>query len=265
MQKILFAGALLALGVSAYAKDPNKDTIIFGATVGDHADMFKAAVQPILEAQGYQVKVIEFTDYIRPNLALASGELDVNEFQHQPYLEAFMQARGLDLSPVFQAPTAPLGIYAGRLSKLEDVKEGSTVAIPNDPSNGARALILLEEAGWITLKDEVDPLKASLKDIANNIYGLKIVELEAAQLPRARRDVDFAVITGNYATSSGINIAEALFQEQSDRFINWVVVRTDDKDAEWVQDVGAAYNSESFQTWAKENFEGYKFPLQWSE
>lgn len=255
----------VALALTAQAKDPNKDKIVFGATVGDHADMFKAAVQPQLEADGYDVEVIEFTDYIRPNLALASGDLDVNEFQHKPYLDAFKETKGLNLTNVFQAPTAPLGLYSGKLTTLDDLQDGVQIAIPNDPSNSARALLLLQDLGWLTLKEDIDSLKASIKDVADNPHDIEFVELEAAQLPRVRGDVDFAVVPGNYATSSGLKISEALFREPNTNFINWVVVRDEDVDAPWVKDVQKAYNSDSFKEWAHAHFDGYKFPESWQE
>lgn len=264
VSKLVLASAV-ALALTAQAKDPNKDKIVFGATVGDHADMFKAAVQPQLEADGYEVEVIEFTDYVRPNLALASGELDVNEFQHQPYLDGFKAAKGLNLTNIFQAPTAPLGLYSGKLNSVDELKDGAQIAIPNDPSNAARTLILLQELGWLTLKDNIEPLKASIKDVAENPHNIEFVELEAAQLPRARGDVDFAVVPGNYATSSGLKISEALFREPGTTFINWVVVRDEDVDAPWVKDVENAYNSDSFKEWAHANFKGYKFPESWQE
>lgn len=261
--KPLLLTSLILTAASVQAKDPNKDKIIFGATVGDHADMFKAAVQPQLEKDGYKVEVIEFTDYVRPNLALANGELDVNEFQHQPYLDAFKAAKGLDLTNLFQAPTAPLALYPGKLSSLDQLKDGAQISIPNDPSNNARALILLQDLGWLSLKKDINPLKASVKDIADNPHKLQFVELEAAQLPRARNDVDFAIIPGNYATASGLKITDGLHLEPGTTFINWVVVKTADKDAPWVKDVEAAYNSDSFKQWAHEHFPSYKYPETW--
>ncbi|SUO93943.1 MetQ/NlpA family ABC transporter substrate-binding protein [Suttonella ornithocola] len=261
--KLILATAIALAFTGAQAKDPNKDKIVFGATVGDHADMFKAAVQPQLEKDGYKVEVIEFTDYIRPNLALANGELDVNEFQHKPYLDTFKAAKGLDITNVFQAPTAPLGLYAGKLNNLDQLKDSVRISLPNDPSNSARALLLLQDLGWLTLKKDIDALKASPKDIVDNPHKIEFVELEAAQLPRSRGDVDFAIIPGNYATSSGIKISDALHKEPGITFINWVAVRSEDTDKPWVKDVEAAYNSDSFKAWANEHFQGYKFPENW--
>ncbi|EPH8199215.1 MetQ/NlpA family ABC transporter substrate-binding protein [Neisseria gonorrhoeae] len=242
-----------------------KKEIVFGTTVGDFGDMVKEQIQAELEKKGYTVKLVEFTDYVRPNLALAEGELDINVFQHKPYLDDFKKEHNLDITEAFQVPTAPLGLYPGKLKSLEEVKDGSTVSVPNDPSNFARALVMLNELGWIKLKDGINPLTASKADIAENLKNIKIVELEAAQLPRSRADVDFAVVNGNYAISSGMKLTEALFQEPSFAYVNWSAVKTADKDSQWLKDVTEAYNSDAFKAYAHKRFEGYKYPAAWNE
>lgn len=241
----------------------NKTEIVFGTTVGDFADMVKDQIKPALEAKGYHVKLIEFTDYVQPNLALANGELDINIFQHKPYLDNFKKEHNLDLVEVFQVPTAPLGLYSGKLKSLDEIKDGSSVSAANDPSNFARVLVMLDALHWITLKEGINPLTASKADIADNPKHLQLVELEAAQLPRSRSDVDFAVINGNYATDAGIKLTEALFQEPSFAYINWSAVRTADKDQPWVKDVTDAYNSAEFKAYAYKRFAGYKYPKVW--
>ena len=258
-----------APAASAAASSANngaeKKEIVFGTTVGDFGDMVKDQIQPALEKKGYTVKLVEFTDYVRPNLALAEGELDINIFQHKPYLDDFKKEHNLDITEAFQVPTAPLGLYPGKLKSLEEVKDGSTVSAPNDPSNFARALVMLNELGWIKLKDGINPLTASKADIAENLKNIKIVELEAAQLPRSRADVDFAVVNGNYAISSGMKLTEALFQEPSFAYVNWSAVKTADKDSQWLKDVTEAYNSDEFKAYAHKRFEGYKYPAAWNE
>ncbi|WP_373746623.1 MetQ/NlpA family ABC transporter substrate-binding protein [Neisseria dentiae] len=245
------------------AAGAEKQEIVFGTTVGDFGDMVKEQIQPALEKKGYKVKLIEFTDYVRPNLALAEGELDINIFQHKPYLDDFKKEHKLDITEVFQVPTAPLGLYPGKLKSLDEVKDGSSVSAPNDPSNFARALVMLNELGWIKLKDGINPLTASKNDIAENLKNINIVELEAAQLPRSRADVDFAIVNGNYAMSSGMKLTETLFQEPSFAYVNWSAVKTADKDSQWVKDVTDAYNSDEFKTYAKQRFAGYKYPASW--
>ncbi|MBV8048419.1 MAG: hypothetical protein JO171_14795 [Paludibacterium sp.] len=253
----------LSLATTAFAADPAKKNIVIGTTVGDFGDMVKQEIKPQLEKEGYSVKLVEFTDYVRPNLALAEGSLDVNVFQHKPYLDSFSKEHNLQLTAVFQVPTAPLGLYAGKSKSLKDVKNGASVAAPNDPSNFARALVMLSDLGWIKLKPGINPLTASQHDIAANPKDIKILPLEAAQLPRARSDADFAVINGNYATSSGIKLTEGLYQEKSYAYVNWGVVKSADSGKPWVKDVIAAYNSAEFKAWAKQKYAGYKFPANW--
>ncbi len=244
--------------------DPDHSKIIIGTTEGDFADMVRNQVKASLEEQGYEVELIAFTDYVRPNLALAEGDLDINIFQHKPYLDTFKTENNLDLVEVFQVPTAPLGIYSGKKTTLDDVYKGMSVSAPNDPSNFARALVMMSDLGWIALKDDVDPLTASKTDIADNSkYDIKIVELEAAQLPRARDEVDFAVINGNYATDAGIELTEALFQEPSFNYVNWSAIKSADTGKKWVEDVTNAYNSEAFKKYAHDTFPGYKYPKIW--
>lgn len=254
-----------ASAASSTDNGAEKKEIVFGTTVGDFGDMVKDQIQPALEKKGYKVKLIEFTDYVRPNLALAEGELDINIFQHKPYLDDFKKEHKLDIVEAFQVPTAPLGLYPGKLKSLDEVKDGVSVSAPNDPSNFARALVMLNELGWIKLKADVDPLTASKNDIAENPKNIQIVELEAAQLPRSRADVDFAVVNGNYAMSSGMKLTEALFQEPSFAYVNWSAVRTADKDSQWLKDVTEAYNSDEFKAYSQKRFAGYKYPAAWGE
>lgn len=242
-----------------------KAEIRFGTTPGDFGDMVREQIQPMLEKQGYKVTLTEYPDYVTPNKALAENAIDINIFQHKPYLDGFKAEHKLDLTEVFQVPTAPLGLYSGKLTALDQVKDGATVSVPNDPSNFARALVMLNELGWIKLAANVDPLKASKADIAENTKNIKLVEMEAANLPRSRSDVDFAIVNGNYAMSSGMKLTETLFQEPSFAYVNWSAVRTADKDSKWVKDVTAAYNSDEFKSYAKTKFAGYKYPAAWGE
>ncbi len=240
-----------------------KKEIIIGTTPGDFGDMVKDSITGILEKKGYKVTLKEFSDYVTPNKALAEGDIDVNVFQHKPYLDTFAADNKLELTPVFQVPTGPLGIYSGRLKTLEEIKDGSTISVANDPSNFARGVVMLRDRGWVTLKEGADILTVSEKDIVDNPKNLKLVPIEAAQIPKMREDVDFAIINGNYAVSSGIKLTDALYQEPSFAYINWGVVRTKDVNEQWVKDVIEAYNSEEFKTYAQKRFEGYKFPENW--
>ncbi len=247
----------------ASSANTEKTEIRFGTTPGDFGDMVREKIQPMLEAQGYKVSLTEFPDYVTPNKALAENAIDINIFQHKPYLDSFKAEHKLDLMEVFQVPTAPLGLYPGKLDDLSKVRDGSTVSVPNDPSNFARALVMLDELGWIKLNDNIDPLTASKADIAENTKHIELVEMEAANLPRSRQDVDFAIVNGNYAMSSGMKLTETLFQEPSFAYVNWSAIRSADNGKKWVQDVEAAYHSEEFKQYAQTRFEGYKYPAAW--
>ena len=262
-EKAAPTGTPAASGASAVSVDTEKKEIKIGTTAGDFGDMVKDSIKPILEKEGYTVTLTEFNDYVTPNKALAEGAVDVNVFQHKPYFDSFVAENKLDLSVGFQVPTAPLGIYAGKAKSLNDVKDGSSVAAPNDPSNFARALVMLNELGWIKLKDGIDPLKASKQDIAENTKNIKIVEMEAANLPRAREDVDFSVINGNYVLTAGMKSTDSLYQEPSYAYVHWGAFRTPDVKSKWAQDVVAAYNSDEFKKYALQKYPGYKYPVDW--
>lgn len=242
-----------------------KTEIRFGTTPGDFGDMVTEKIKPMLEQKGYKVTLTEYPDYVTPNKALAENAIDINIFQHKPYLDSFKAEHQLDIVEVFQVPTAPLGLYGGKLSAMDQVKEGSTVSMANDPSNFARGLVMLDALGWIKLKADVDPLKVTKADIAENTKNIQIVEMEAANLPRSRQDVDFAVVNGNYAMSSGMKLTETLFQEPSFAYVNWSAVRAADVNSQWVKDVTDAYNSAEFKEYAHQRFAGYKYPAVWNE
>lgn len=237
--------------------------IRIGTTVGDFADMVTDSVKPQLEKKGYDVELVVFTDYVLPNRALADGSLEINTFQHLPYLNSFKTLNELDLTEVFQIPTGPLGIYSGKKDDLNHIAEGAKFAVPNDPSNFSRSLALLVDAGIITLKPGTDSLKATKNDIADNPHKIELVMIEAPQLPRVRPDVDYVVIPGNYAASSNIPFSDALFADPGFVFINWAAVKTEDVDAPWLKDVTDAYNSDEFKAYVKERFAGYKYPQSW--
>jgi D-methionine transport system substrate-binding protein len=262
---VIVVSVILGLGtwLPSFGYHQVSKEIVIGTTAGDFADLVKEGLRPELERQGYKVKLVEFTDYVRPNLALGEGSLDVNIFQHRPYLEEFAKEKHLALSPVAPVPTAPLGLYAGKSKSLQAVKQGDSVALPNDPTNLARALVILAELGWITLPDRIDPLRVTTKDIAKNLEHLKLVQLEAAQIPRALRDVNYAVINGNYATSAGIELTSALAKEKSDAYINYAVVKTSDTEAPFAKAVTDGLNSDTFKKFAAVRFKGYKFPSAW--
>ena len=259
-RSILLTALTLALASSfVHAKDPKEITI--GTSAGPYADQIKLGIKPILEKQGYKVKLVEFNDYIQPNFALAEGSLDANVFQHIVYLKKFALEHKLALTDLITIPTAPIAIYSKKHKTLDDVKEGTTVGLPNDPTNQARALVLLDQLGWIKLRASFDPVRASEKDIAVNTKKIKLLPLEAAQLPRSLGDTDYSFINGNYALASGLKLTEALVAEKiSPNYINLVAIRTADKDKQFAKDLAAAYRSREFLAITNKHFAGYSKP-----
>jgi len=259
-RSIVLTALTLALTASfAHAKDPKEITI--GTSAGPYADQIKLGIKPILEKQGYKVKLVEFNDYIQPNFALAEGSLDANVFQHIVYLKKFALEHKLALTDLITIPTAPIAIYSKKHKTLDDVKEGTTVGLPNDPTNQARALVLLDQLGWIKLRASFDPVRASEKDIAVNTKKIKLLPLEAAQLPRSLGDTDYSFINGNYALASGLKLTDALVAEKiSPNYINLVAIRTADKDKQFAKDLAAAYRSREFLDVTNKHFAGYSKP-----
>lgn len=250
--------ATVALALPARAQAPEKKELVFGATAGPYADQIKLGIKPLLEKKGYRVKVVEFNDYIQPNFALAQGALDANAFQHEVYLKKFATENKLALSEVLKVPTAPIAVYSKKHKSLAAVKEGATVALPNDPTNAARALVVLEQVGWIKLREGIDPIRASEKDVAENLKKIKLIPLEAAQLPRSLDDTDFSFVNGNFALASGLKLVDALALEKtSPTYQNLVAVRTADKDTAWVKDIAEAYRSREFLAVTEQTFAGF--------
>jgi D-methionine transport system substrate-binding protein len=245
-RRSLFAALLgVSLALSAHARDPKE--LVIGTSAGPYADQVRLGIKPILERQGYKVKLIEFNDYIQPNFALAEGALDANVFQHIIYLTRFAEQNKLALSELVKIPTAPIAIYSHKHKSLDEVRAGTTVALPNDPTNQARALVMLDQLGWIKLKPGIDPIKASEKDIAANLKSIKLLPLEAAQLPRSLQDADYAFVNGNFALASGLKLRDALRRETiSPSYANLVAVRTADREKPFAKDIAAAYRSREF-------------------
>ena len=255
--------ALLAFGVmhASHAADADKKEIRFGATAGPYADQVRYGIKPILEKRGYKVTIIEFSDYVQPNLALADGAIDANAFQHVVYLKKFSADRKLQLSELIQVPTAPIGIYSHKHKSLGEVNPGATISLPNDPTNLARAIAILQQIGWVTLKPGTDAVRATERDIEGNPHKLKLIQLEAAQLPRSLDDVDYAFVNGNFALAAGIKLTSSLALEKiPDYYMNLVAVRTDDLNKPFVADIRDAYRSAEFKTVTQQRFAGFIAP-----
>ena len=252
-----FIALALAAASLAPAFAQDKKELVIGATAGPYADQVKLGIKPILEKKGYKVRVVEFNDYVQPNFALAQGSLDANVFQHIVYLTKFSTENKLAISELIKVPTAPIALYSHKHKAL-DVKEGAQVALPSDPTNAARALVVLQELGWIRLRDGVDPIRASERDVAVNVKKIRLMPIEAAQLPRSLDDVDYAFVNGNFALASGLKITEALALEKTGpTYQNVVAIRTEDKDKPWVKDLAAAYRSREFLAVTETKFAGF--------
>jgi len=239
--------AVLALGVGAASAQITPKTIVFGVAPGPYGDLIKIAIQPGLEKKGYKVVLKEFSDYVQPNLALANNSIDANLFQHRLYLEKFSADKGLKLSPVINVPTAGLGIYSNKIKSLDQLKKGDVITLANDPTNLARALRFLAKEGLLTFKKDIDPVKASEKDIEQNPRGLVFKPLEAAQLPRTLDSATASVVNGNFAIAAGLSLSNAIKLEQLDENIkNLVAVKTADLDKPFVQDIKQVIESPEF-------------------
>jgi D-methionine transport system substrate-binding protein len=258
----LLAFSLGGLALQAQAQsNAAKKELVIGATAGSNIDQLKAGIVPILQKKGYKVKLVEFNDYIQPNQALAQGSLDANFFQHRVFLQKFAADQKLDIVELVQGPIAPMGIYSTKRKTLAEAKDGDRFTLPNDPSNLARALVLLQQYKLVTLKPGIDPIRATEKDVAENPHQFKFIPLEAAQLPRSLGDTEYAIINGNFAMSSGLKLTEAVALEKvPDYYLNVVAVKRADKDAPWAQDLVEAYHSKDFQSVVDAKFPGYAKP-----
>jgi ABC-type metal ion transport system, periplasmic component/surface antigen len=256
--------AALALAVAASAAQAAPTVIKVGATPVPHAAILKF-VQPILKAQGIDLQIVEFTDYVQPNLALENKELDANYFQHLPYLTDFNAQHGTHIVVGVNVHFEPIGLYPGKTKSLQALKSGATIAVPNDTTNEARALLLLESAGIIKVNHAVG-LKATVKDITDNPKKVKIQELEAAQVARSLPDVDLAVINGNYAIDAGLNAAkDALKAEDKDSlaaktYANFLAVRTGDEKRPELVALEKALNSPEVKKFIQDTYKGAVLP-----
>ncbi len=238
----------------------SKGTITVAATSVPHAEIL-AQAKPILAAQGWDLQVTEFTDYVQPNEVVESGDMDANYFQHQPYLDSFNQEKGTHLVSVAKIHYEPLGIYPGTEKDLSNVSEGAEIAIPNDTTNEARALLLLQDNGLITLNDGVG-ITATVNDIKDNPKNIKFVELEAAQIARVLPEVAFAVLNGNYALEAGLSATDdALVTETSDSeaaktYANIIVVKEGNENNEGVKALVEVLKSDAIKQYITDNYKG---------
>lgn len=256
MKKLLASFAVLA----AFTGAAQAESISVAATAVPHAEILEF-VKPALAKQGVELKIKVFTDYVQPNVQVAEGRLDANFFQHQPYLNEFNSSRGTELVSIAGVHVEPFGAYSSKIKSLADLPQGANVVIPNDATNGGRALLLLQKAGVITLKDDAG-ITATVKDIVNNPIAIKVRELEAATLPRVLAQVDLALINTNYALEAGLNPSkDALVIEGSDSpYVNILVVDSKNKDAADLQKLAKALNSAEVKAFINDKYKGAVVP-----
>ncbi|WP_308547329.1 MetQ/NlpA family ABC transporter substrate-binding protein [uncultured Selenomonas sp.] len=236
-------------------------TLKVGATAVPHAEILEAA-KPLLEKEGITLEIVEFNDYVQPNLALNDKELDANFFQHEPYLKNFMdEHKEVKLKNAAGIHIEPMGVYSKKITKLDELKDGATIAIPNDPTNGGRSLLLLEKAGIIKLKEGVGE-KATVGDIAENKKNIKFQEVEAAQVPRTLDDVDAAVINSNFAMQVNLDpTKDAMFIEDSTSpYVNIIAVREGDENRPEIQALIKVLHSDEIKQFITEKYKGAVVP-----
>mgnify|MGYP000912240521 CR=1 FL=1 len=248
-------------GSNGSASKEDDKTITVAASPTPHAEILNKAVKSLVEKDGYKLEVKEFTDYVQPNTATEDGEVDANYFQHKPYLDNFNKEKGTHLVSVEGIHFEPFGLYPGKTKDLQNLQDGATVAVPNDATNEARALLLLQDAGLIKLKDGIDPTSDATKlDITENPKNLDIQEIAAEQLPRSLADVDLAVINGNYALQADLNAAEdSLITENPDYakvYVNVVACRSGEENSDKIQALKKALQSDDVKKYVDETYKG---------
>ena len=239
-------------------------TITVGASPSPHAEILNA-VKDELAAAGFNLKVVEYNDYVQPNVALSEGDLDANYFQHKPYLDNYNQENGTDLVSAGAIHFEPMGLYAGKSSDINNVPDGAKIAVPSDATNEARALLLLEKAGVLKLKDGAG-LEATKNDIAENPHKVELVEVEAASVPRTLQDSDFGVINGNYALSAGLDTTATLASEDANSeaaktYANIVAVRNGDESNEKATALIKALTSDAAKKFIEDQYKGSVIPV----
>jgi len=256
LKSLVLAAAALSTALSGGLSLAQDKPLKIGVTAGPHAQIMEQ-VKKVAEKDGLKIQIVEFSDYIQPNAALASGDLDANSYQHKPFLDQQVKDRGYKIVSVGYTVNYPIGIYSKKIKALSELKPGARFGLPNDPTNGGRVLLVLQEQGLIKLRPEAG-LKATPLDVIDNPKKLKFIELEAAQLPRALDDLDAAAINTNFALSAGLNPGkDAIAQENAKSpYVNIIAVREQDKDKPWVAKLLKAYHSEDTRKFIQSEFKG---------
>ena len=251
-------------GAATSSSASNGTVITVGASPSPHAEILKA-VEDEIKSAGYELKVVEYNDYVQPNVALSEGDLDANYFQHKPYLDNYNQENGTDLVSAVAIHFEPMGIYAGKSSDIKNVPDGAKIAVPSDATNEARALLLLQDQGVLKLKDGVG-LEATKNDIAENPHNVEFVEVEAASVPRTLQDTDFGVINGNYALSAGLDTtatlaSEGAGSEAAKTYTNIVAVRKGEDQTDKTKALVKALTSDTAKKFIENQYKGSVIPV----
>ena len=248
-------------GEKTAAQETNKNEITVGVTPGASEEIMEVVIKEA-EKEGLTVHLKTFSDYVTPDQALASGESDINVYQHKPFLDAFNEKNGTHLVSIGKTYLAPLGLYSAKYKKLADIPDGAKVAIPNDPSNGGRALILLAQQGWIKLDESKEATKVTVQDIKENPKHLELIEMEAAQLPRSLDDTDASVINAGYAISAGLNSEKDSLVRENDTspYVNIIAARAGEENTPAYQKFVKVFQSDAVKKYVQENYAGELIP-----
>ncbi|TDT45647.1 MetQ/NlpA family ABC transporter substrate-binding protein [Fonticella tunisiensis] len=247
-------------GCTAKSASKNEQALKVGVTAGPHEQIVEK-VKELAEKQGLKIEIVTFNDYVQPNVQLFDKKIDVNIYQHEPYLNKFNSDKNMNLVKIAPTVNFPMGVYSNKIKSLNELKNGDKIALPNDPTNEARALILLQSANVIKLKDGVG-INATLKDVVENPKNIKFVELEAAMVPRSLPDVTAAAINTNYAMEAGLNpVKDSIFIEPKDSpWVNIIAARPDNKDDERIKKLVEIYHSDEVKKFIEETFQGSVIP-----
>lgn len=235
----------------------DKKEIVYGKSQGPYTELFEAAIVPILEKEGYTVKGVDFSDLQTADIGLNDGDVDVNVEQHTAYMENFNANYNADLVALNPIPTVPAGVYSAKYKSVDEIPDGAKVAVPNDASNTARCYLMLQKIGWIKLADDVDPSAVTQDDIVENPHNIEFTEMKSLTIPAAIQDFDYVAITGSVVYNAGIAPSTALATEDiQDHLVLQVVVKEENRDAEWAKAIVDAYHSDEFKQYMEENNDG---------
>ena len=257
----LIGTLVVIVGTSILLYEDEGEVITIGASSGPFADMATYALKPVLEEEGYTVEIIEYSDYIQPNNALANGDLDANLFQNVLFMESYNEENDADLKNIVQVPTAPMGLYSSEFDSVEDIASGSEVALPLDPVNSSRGFLTLQDAGLITISEDADMFAIEEADIIDNKKNLEFIFQDAGQLPRSVDQIGLSLVPGNFALASEMNLDDALtLENMNEYFRNQIVINKEDEGSKLEEDLLNAVQSNEFNEVIDADFKGFDKP-----